>query len=276
MKVVTKTIKYYKRYGLGRTLRQAPTAIFFYLFVYRLKFFGLTYVPSRYGFYFKKNWNDVTFKFYIKASYGFFLFDLLLKHDDKFIFFDIGANQGVYTLAADKNPLCQQVFAFEPVAKTFNLLKSNVDKNSGSNKVHLVDAAISDTQGTSDVIFEEHHSGCATLANTNSASGLIQKIKTINSAELNKLNIPDHIEIIVKIDVEGHEQVVIEELTKLKYWLQITVVFYEIDTRWSSSAKIEQILRENGFNYFKKIGGGKNHYDVLASRSIYPAPKTPN
>ena len=266
MNLFTKTLDYYEKNGLSKTLQKALTTIYFDLFVNRLKYFGLTYVPSRYGFSFKKNWGDFTFRLYINAAYGFFLFDYLAERDSAYVFFDIGANQGIYTLAAEKNPHCQKVYAFEPVSKTYSFLSSNVVINVTSDKVNLVNAAISDNHGTCEIVIKEGHSGGATTAEQNATSGQAEKIKMINSEELNKFSIPRNTDIVVKIDVEGHEQVVIEELTKLRYWPRIVAIFYEVDKRWSESSQIEQVLRDNEFNSFESIGDDKNQYDVLASR----------
>ena len=57
---------------------------------------------SKYGIYFKNNWTDVTFKFYIEASYGFFYWDRIKSISKDFIFLDIGANQGLFSICAAK------------------------------------------------------------------------------------------------------------------------------------------------------------------------------
>ena len=100
------------------------------------------FTKSKYGIYFKNNWNDVTFKFYIKANYGFFYWHRLKSIANNFIFLDIGANQGLYTIGAAKNPNCKKVYSFEPVKNTFLLLKENVRFNKVFDKCLLLKKGI--------------------------------------------------------------------------------------------------------------------------------------
>ena len=86
------------------------------------------YVLSEYGIIFKKNWKDQTFRFYINASYGYFFWNFLSEISNEFIFIDIGANQGLYTICAAKNKFCSKVYSFEPINQTFSLLAKNVFK----------------------------------------------------------------------------------------------------------------------------------------------------
>ena len=74
----------------------------------------------------------------------------------------------------------------------------------------------------------------------------------------------DH-DLIVKIDVEGHEEVVINELCKIDKTNNIKIIVYEIDERWTNHINIKNILMQQGFKSFEKIGSGK-HYDIVAKR----------
>ena len=79
-------------------------------------------IKSKYGIIFKENFEDKTFNFCIKASYGFYFWDLLSGISNNFIFIDIGANQGLYTICAAKNKFCSEVYSFEPVNDPYLLL----------------------------------------------------------------------------------------------------------------------------------------------------------
>ena len=52
-------------------------------------------VKSKYGIVFKKNWEDQTFRYMVNASYGYFIWEYLSNISTKFIFVDIGSNQGL-------------------------------------------------------------------------------------------------------------------------------------------------------------------------------------
>ena len=69
--------------------------------------------------------------------------------------------------------------------------------------------------------------------------------------------------LIVKIDVEGHEETVIEALMASAHRARIAAIFYEIDERWVDAPAIEARLRAACFARFIRFGVGR-HYDILA------------
>jgi FkbM family methyltransferase len=77
-------------------------------------------------------------------------------------FLDIGARR-LYSLLAANNCSNIKVIAFEPVMKTFNLMKQNVLRNGFSKKIEAVNAGISyvDTEAVISIL--KNHSGAATL-----------------------------------------------------------------------------------------------------------------
>ena len=60
---------------------------------------------------------------YAYGSYGNFYSDRLKKEKNKFLFIDIGANQGLYSIIAAKNKKNIKSYAFEPIKTTYDLLK---------------------------------------------------------------------------------------------------------------------------------------------------------
>jgi FkbM family methyltransferase len=228
------------------------------------------YVPSAYGPLMKANWGDETFKMCYFGSYGKGLSGFLGKIVDDFTFLDIGANQGIYTLVALMNKKCCQVVAFEPVAKTFTMLSNNVGENRSTSRVKLVNKAISSTNGIAQITIQKSHSGKASLESAlcsvdNTEAQVTEKISTINSSELEKI-VGIAANIIVKIDVEGHEEVVIDELIKSSFFHNVSAIFYEVDKAWTRKSELKAILEDHAFNYFTQYGRGK-HYDILACRA---------
>ena len=55
--------------------------------------------------------------------------DLLAAIDKPFAFIDIGANQGLFSLVAARNPNCQKIVALEPVPTTYAKLQANLALN---------------------------------------------------------------------------------------------------------------------------------------------------
>jgi FkbM family methyltransferase len=230
-------------------------------------------VQSAYGVAMTPNWQDTTFRYCIFGTYGRDLSDLLLGQADDFIFVDIGANQGLYSLIASQNPHCQRIIAFEPVPATYARLAANVALNGGAQRTVLHQLAIAATVGEVQISVAADHTGTASLAGRDGASGGASgagkpsggvTISTINAPLVDPL-LAGTLPMFVKIDVEGLEAVVIAELAKTESFTRVTAIFYEVDDRWTSAADIEAGLRGAGFVRFAKYGRG-HHYDVLATR----------
>jgi FkbM family methyltransferase len=249
------------RYGVLKTARKLKAAALSPLMAR-----GQGPVRSAYGVLMVPNWQDTTFRYCIFGTYGRDLSDLLLGEREDFVFVDIGANQGLYSLIAAQNPNCQKVIAFEPVPTTHARLAANVALNGGVAKTALHLLAIADSVGEVTINVAPDHTGTATLAGREGSSGAGGvTIETIDAPLLDPLLAGDH-PMFVKIDVEGLEAVVIAELAKTASFARVESIFYEVDDRWASAGEIEVLLRASGFTRFTKYGRG-HHYDVLASRS---------
>ena len=225
-------------------------------------------VKSQYGIVFKKNWIDQTFRFYIRASYGYFFWNFLSNISTKFIFIDIGSNQGLYTICAAKNKFCSKVYSFEPVNSTFRLLTENVSINNVRDKCNLYNKAISDKASQINISLNTNHTGKATFRHPDIYAEFKkkEKIETIDQKHLDIL-IKDKkdSQLIIKVDVEGHEDVVLQTLIKSNFFKKTKVVFYEVDEKWVNPKKLQDLLMKEGFTEFLKIGNG-SHYDVLGKR----------
>jgi FkbM family methyltransferase len=217
-------------------------------------------------------WNDRTFVYAYGGIYGRFLSDFLARQSEAFAFVDVGANQGLYSLVAAQNPHCRKVVAFEPVAATFAAFKANLAINPGTNKVEALQLGISDRAERRAIHIPPGHSGMATLREGDEAVGPAEMIELISASELDGL-LPDGVPLVVKVDVEGHEPIVIEQLLKCRRASQISCIFYEVDTRWSDATQIERVLRSEGFDDFRRVGRG-HHFDVMARRSPAVRPQS--
>lgn len=226
---------------------------------------GIRCVKSRYGVYLRSRWTDATFHFCVFGRYGHVLSDLLNNSNSDFTFIDIGANQGLYSLIAARNPACRNVYAFEPVAATYGYLLDNVMVNQ-ARKISPINAAISDTEGRAQIAVQAGHSGAATLRGSSplKLSSTIT-INTLSAAGLRSL-LANADQCIIKIDVEGFEATVIKQLAEAGILARAHTVFYEVNEKWTDPADIEQRLSAVGFNSFVR-SGKDTHYDVMARRS---------
>ena len=231
---------------------------------------GKKFTKSKYGIYFKNNWIDATFKFYIEASYGFFYWDRLQSVSKDFIFLDIGANQGLFTIGAAKNPKCKKVYAFEPVNKTFSLLKKNIERNKVEKKCIIFKKGIGLREERKLISINRFHSGSATLneINMNKSCTYFNKewIDLIGKTSLNSLfdEFNDTL-IYCKIDVEGFEESVINTLISSKLISKIYEIYYEVDEKWIDPEIIKNLLKDQGFKKFIK-NGQDPHYEIQAIR----------
>ncbi|MEL7691767.1 FkbM family methyltransferase [Citromicrobium bathyomarinum] len=224
------------------------------------------FVLSDYGVKLIPNWGDSTFQLYVIGGYGTFFSDFLATRTGDFAFIDIGANQGLYSILSARNPHCLGVAAFEPSSATADLMSRNAALNEVSNiGVHRV--AIAAKEGTEQLTTFPGHSGKASLNPTKDgfSEPATEIIRTVSAKGIDA-SIPDAPTYIVKVDVEGLEEVVLREFLKTQAVRRTSHIFYEVDEDWVSSATLEEILRASGFTRFERVGKDPIHYDVLAVR----------
>ncbi len=121
------------------------------------------------------------------------------------VVFDLGAHVGFYSLLASilVGPK-GMVYSFEPVPKNIYYLKRHLQLNNIRN-VTVVEAAVSDTHGSSKFFLDESNRIYRSRGRISSNGNLI--VKTVSLDQLYKQgNIP--IPNYIKIDVEGAEMLV--------------------------------------------------------------------
>ena len=142
-------------------------------------------------------------------------------------FIDIGANLGLFTMVASHHLGPDgRVIAFEPNQTTFADLAGNLAAN-GCTNVVTVCAGVSNA--TARVAFDPGpagHSGIARISDTGSSA-----IMVLGSAQVADLilNVAGGRRITIKIDVEGHENQVIEALMPLLGEAQVARMIVEVD-----------------------------------------------
>jgi FkbM family methyltransferase len=151
--------------------------------------------------------------------------EILTTIQDDEIFYDIGANTGLYSLFIAQQ--CDEVVAFEPYPPNIDILKKDVQRNNLSN-VSIVDIALSDSEG--EIQFQEPEKkqygyGSASII-PEGASDMIT-VPTVSGDRLyeNGVISPPN---IVKIDVEGAEPLVIDGLQKVLSRPECRLVLCEI------------------------------------------------
>jgi FkbM family methyltransferase len=231
---------------------------------------------SHYGVMMWPNWSDRTFAYCHYATYGPYLADLIAGIDQPFCFLDVGANQGLFSLIAARNPACAKIVALEPVPDTHARLVANLALAELGSRAAALNVGLSDEAGEQLITLNAVHSGQATLdehlAEANPHCRQIA-VKLVTMAEL-EAHLPPHLPLFVKIDVEGHEPIIIEELLGSHHARRVLGIFYEHDNRWTDNATIERALYRAGFAKLRRYGRGR-HFDVLATPSPVPLERVP-
>lgn len=212
------------------------------------------FVLSNYGVWMKNNKHDKTFKL-SAMGYRNGLDKILLSLKSRFVFVDIGANQGVFSLIAAKNKNCISIHAFEPNLKISKLLKSNLIRNKVSNAI-IHSRAIGRFNTKLKFFVPDNHSGAGRISSKNSN----MEVDCVNYLYLDKF-LPNIEELFIKIDVEGTEYMVIEQFFKSS--LNIKYIFVEINSKYNVNERATvELLNKNGFyEVFRKQN--KISYDAL-------------
>ena len=172
------------------------------------------------------------------------------------VFLDVGANDGLYTIfAARKVGESGAVWAFEPSEREFQRLCHNVQWNE-LKQVRAFKLALSDYEGTAELkIAGSEHAGQNTLGDFIYQVPLLRKqcveVRTLDGLIHEKgLTSID----VMKIDVEGSEQRVLEGASNVLRNIRPILVFEVADAallrQGSSSEQLLDFLRSFGYTIF--------------------------
>ena len=128
------------------------------------------------------------------------------------IFFDIGANIGVFSLYATKRYKNLNTYCFEPEYSNLHYLKENILRNDLINRVKIYSVAVSDTDGLSSLHIQDVTPGAAVHTESKSNIKVTDEgydviwsegvaIKTIDSLCRGLKTVPN----AIKIDTDGNE-----------------------------------------------------------------------
>ena len=217
------------------------------------------YILSNYGVWMLNRERDRTLRLSI-LGYRNNLEKILKSIMEPTIFLDIGANQGVFSLVAAANQNIVEIHSFEPNPKICEFLQLNFVINNVQNyTIHEV--AVSTKNSSMKFLVPKNHSGAGKI--TPYKSNMI--VRTVNHFYLDKHFAEIQKQFFVKIDVEGHELEVLQELFKSKFSPNIRNIYIEVIRNNKNEFLTLQILRMNGFiEKFRK--SNPNSYDALFYR----------
>jgi|SRR5579872_728803 len=168
------------------------------------------------------------------------------------VFLDIGANHGVLSLLAAKNPEVS-VFAFEPSTRELKRLWKNLQLNPGNN-INILSYGISDNEHKQDLLLASNDN-----PGRNSLPAILQEKGERVSCHFSRLtdllseNILKQVRVC-KIDVEGQELLVLNGMRECMHLLKSCVFVVEmtpsfLDKLNQSVEDIYQFFSEWGFKY---------------------------
>jgi FkbM family methyltransferase len=220
----------------------------------------LSFVHSSYGVLLFNSPGDRTFELCVKG-YGSFISDVIAGYDEEFTFLDVGANLGLFSLLAAKNPNCRRVLAIEPAPIIFRNLEANLRRNGAGIVKTVMGAVTSSPDAMVFLSYSPRHSGMSRITTRNATA---IPVPSISAAQLNSLVPRSTTAIVAKIDVEGSELDVLSTLRKTHFNDRIVEVIIEVSERNLGSDRRDELLwllEEDGYRELSRAGPAE-HYDA--------------
>ena len=180
---------------------------------------------------------------------------------DDAVFYDVGANIGVYSLYCARAHRQAAVYAFEPHPENYRSLCRNVGLNRMKNVIPVF-CALSDGIELGTFRFDSYESGTSCGTGTGRKMPHLQWIFCYSMNALVRqfsLPMPHH----VKIDVDGAEGKIIEGMEVLLYERVLKSVLIEIN---DDREAIFDTFTRHGFSTDNRFNARRNHSRVRRGR----------
>ena len=194
-----------------------------------------------------------------------------------FIFWDIGANVGLYSIYASLKFNNINVIAFEPSTSNLRVLSRNISINNLNKKIKIVSQPLNDEadkfsifnetsfqEGGALNTFKEKFDFTGREANFENEYFLLGT--SINQLLDKKiLDIPDYI----KIDVDGIEHLILTGAEKYLSHKKIKSILIEINENFEEQfVKVKDIMKQSNFELLKK-DRNENYYENPEFEKMY-------
>lgn len=183
--------------------------------------------------------------------------DWINSFEKNSVFFDIGANIGIYSVYAAKKGI--KVFSFEPEALNYSLLNQNIYLNNLQHLVLAYNLALSDCERMDKLYLREmayggalHNFGENLDHNKNNFNEIFRQGTFANSIDnlIENYNLP--LPNYIKIDVDGNESQVIMGMQKTLKNPFLKGVLVELNTNLKEDSQVNKVLLESGFKCIGK------------------------
>ena len=216
----------------------------------------------------RRTW-DFTMEASVTGWQGFALRDAIEALPRDAVFVDIGANVGVFSLAAAAHLREGAVIAFEPNPRVFADLARNREINGASN-LRIYCAAVGNGTRLATLAVSGGHSGGGHIADPeNEETG--ESILMLDGADIGRMLEPlaDRF-IFLKLDTEGLEVAIVRRLAAAGVLDLVDRAFVEVDAGnlarfGTEAAELYAVFRHAGFGWKHGLQG-ESHYDEQFSR----------
>jgi len=124
-------------------------------------------------------------------------------------FFDIGANEGLYSIPFARRFSGSRVYAFEPIPQIRERLNENIRMDGKLKNIFVFPCGLSDKQGLVDFYFSPSDPGATSMAPLEERFGATVRIRT-SVTTIDELSDLHPVPNIIKCDVEGAELLVLK------------------------------------------------------------------
>lgn len=194
---------------------------------------------------------------------GFYELELLqgmcsLVREKRGVVLDIGANIGNHSLYFSRQ--YSKVIAFEPVPSNCQILKANLYLNKIQN-VTLIEKGLSNKKTKMAVDISNRHNTNNGLSDIQTATDTLSIVDVATGdEEIDNLRLCEQI-VLMKIDVEGHENLVVEGLKKTIH-KHTPIIFWEAFSR-KEADKTRLILEKIGYKHFYHLTSNRYRNGLL-------------
>lgn len=186
--------------------------------------------------------------------------------NNKIIFWDIGANVGIYSIYAASCHETIQIYAHEPNFKNLSLLSKNISINNFQNIININQMPLGEGSLKLDTFFEgEETEGGANSSFKELVSHSNNNYKIIGT----NINFLLNNEIFeypnyIKIDIDGLEDLVLNSADKALSYFELESILIETDlSNTNTYNNVHQRLEQFGFKLLSKHLCTNNIYNLI-------------
>ncbi len=176
----------------------------------------------------------------------------LAKILEKFVFLDVGANIGLYSILVGSLENCEKVVSFEPNKHCLPEIHANIALNGLIEKIQTHELALSDRKGDAEFLITSALSGASGMAVSRPFSKLGTHAVTVRTDILDSVCSAFTVAVVIKIDVEGHEMHVLKGAKRILSD-HFGILQLEILPDGRQEEKINDLLESFGWKLFFRI-----------------------